>query len=79
VAVADEVVVHAPSTCGGCGASLIAAEVVQTETRQMFDLPPIRLLVVDHRAHGGRCSPTASALLCPRGPWQRRRLSALRV
>jgi transposase len=53
VAVADEVVVHAPSSCG---ASLIAAEVVQTETRQVFDLPPIRLLVVEHRAERRRCA-----------------------
>jgi transposase len=56
VAVADEVVVHAPPACGGCGGSLVEAEVVQTEARQVFDLPPIRLLVTEHRAEHRRCS-----------------------
>lgn len=38
----DEVVVHAPSTCPGCGAGLSDAEVVDDEVGQVFDLPKIR-------------------------------------
>ena len=33
----DEVVVHAPSACPGCGAGLIDAQVVDDEVRQVFD------------------------------------------
>jgi len=43
---ADEVVVHAPPVCTGCGGSLADAPVISTEARQVFDLPPIALHVV---------------------------------
>jgi transposase len=56
VATPDEVVVHAPQTCQGCGGDLGGAEVVEQTRRQVFDLPQIRLRVVEHRAQR-RCCP----------------------
>jgi transposase len=51
----DERVVHVPERCGGCGGDLADAPVVGQERRQVFDLPPIRLRVVEHRAQRRRC------------------------
>jgi hypothetical protein len=56
VAIPDEVAWHAPDRCGGCGATLAAAVVVGVEARQVFDLPPLRLLATEHRAEGRRCA-----------------------
>jgi transposase len=55
VAEPDEVCLHAPGRCGGCGADLADAPVVGVEARQVFDLPPLRLLVSEHRAERRRC------------------------
>ena len=52
----DEVVVHAPSACPGCGAGLIDAEVVDDEVRQVFDLPKIRPFVTEHHMVRVRCT-----------------------
>jgi hypothetical protein len=46
----DQVVEHVPHRCGGCGQDLDGAVVVGLEARQVFDLPPLRLGVVEHRA-----------------------------
>jgi len=54
-AVPDQVRVHAPSECRGCGAGLADAPVVGTETRQVFDLPVIELLAIEHRAQRREC------------------------
>jgi transposase len=51
----DDTVIHRPSTCGECGASLADGEVVDSEARQVFDLPPIRLLVTEHQSEHRRC------------------------
>lgn len=51
----DEAVHHEPAACAGCGASLAHAPVVSTEARQVFDLPPIRLSVTEHRLEHRRC------------------------
>jgi transposase len=51
----DEVVRHRPGTCAGCGASLVDAPVASTEARQVFDLPPIALRVVEHVLEHRRC------------------------
>ena len=56
VAVPDEVFVHEPAVCGGCGESLEGAPVVSTESRQVFDLPPISLWSTEHRLRHLRCS-----------------------
>lgn len=46
----DEVVVHVPQTCQGCGGDLSDAPTVKTVRRQVFDLPEIGLRVVEHQA-----------------------------
>jgi len=51
----DRTVVHRPEACAGCGAGLGGDEVVGAESRQVFDLPPIRPEVTDHIAHRVRC------------------------
>ncbi len=51
----DEVRVHAPEVCRGCGDSLQDAAVVGQERRQVFDLPPIELTVIEHRAQRRAC------------------------
>src|SRR5215207_1461811 len=56
VAEPDEVCWHTPGRCGGCGADLADAPVVGVEARQVFDLPPLRLLATEHRAERRRCA-----------------------
>lgn len=51
----DDVVEHRPDACSGCGHSLVDADVVDVEARQVFDLPTRRLEVVEHRAATCRC------------------------
>jgi transposase len=55
VAEPDEVFWYAPGRCGGCGLDLADAPVVGVEDRQVFDLPPLRLLASEHRAQRRRC------------------------
>jgi transposase len=52
----DEVIVHTPAVCGGCGSDLGDGELVDEEARQVFDLPPVRLLVREHRCQRRRCA-----------------------
>lgn len=54
-AVPDEVRTHVPAGCQGCGADLADAPVVGGETRQVFDLPVIELLAIEHRAQRRQC------------------------
>lgn len=51
----DRVEVHVPQACRGCGADLAAAPVVGAEVRQVFDLPPIELQVIEHQAQRRAC------------------------
>ncbi len=51
----DHVVRHAPPACGSCGSDLHDAEVVDVESRQVFELPEIRLVVTEHLAERRRC------------------------
>jgi transposase len=55
VAVPDEVVVHRPDRCAGCGGDLGDAAVTGRQQRQVFDLPEIRLRVTEHVAEQCRC------------------------
>jgi transposase len=55
VAQPDEMVRHVPDRCDGCGAELADAVVEAVEARQVFDLPPLRLSVSEHRAERCRC------------------------
>lgn len=52
----DHRVVHAPSVCDGCGGELGEAETVARERRQVFDLPPMKLLATEHAAESRCCS-----------------------
>jgi transposase len=52
----DEVLRHVPSGCEGCGGDLSDGELVGEETRQVFDLPSVRLRVCEHRAQRWRCA-----------------------
>jgi len=52
----DEIVVHAPTECRGCGAGLDDAPVVSESVRQVFDIPAPAVVVVEHRAQRRKCS-----------------------
>ncbi|MHB1771897.1 MAG: IS66 family transposase [Acidimicrobiales bacterium] len=56
VEVPDDVRVHSPSTCTGCGGGLSDAELVDVERRQVFELPPMRPFVTEHRMERRRCA-----------------------
>jgi transposase len=51
----DEVLVHRPAACSGCGQALADAPVVSVEQRQVFDLPEIALRVTAHQIQHRRC------------------------
>ena len=58
-----EVQIHAPEVCRGCGGSLEQALVVGQERRQVFDLPAIELMVIEHLAQrrAGGCGVVTTA------------------
>lgn len=63
----DEVVVHTPRRCEGCGGGLEDAPVVGERVRQVFDLPPVRLVATEHRAQRRRCGcQTVTAAAFPK-------------
>lgn len=53
----DVVIVHTASTCSRCGASLEHVDPSVVERRQVFDIPPPRIIVTEHRAEHKRCPP----------------------
>jgi transposase len=67
VSTPDEVVVHEPGACAGCGSTLTAdgppARVVR---RQVFDIPQITVRVVEHRLISRRC--VCGAVTAAAGP-----------
>lgn len=60
----DEIVTHAPVECCGCGAPLYSAATT-VERRQLLDIPPVRLLVVEHRAETRRCASCGAQTKAP--------------
>ena len=52
----DRIEVHRVDRCAACGRKLANQPSENTETRQMHDLPPRRLIVTDHQAEQKRCS-----------------------
>src|SRR3954464_8613251 len=67
VAVPDEVVVHEPGACAGCGGVLSAeGPPARMIRRQVFDIPTITVRVVEHRLLARRCP--CGALTCAAGP-----------
>src|SRR4051812_41997192 len=63
----DEVMVHEPGACAGCGRTLTAegppARIIR---RQVFDIPQITVRVVEHRLISRRCA--CGALTAAAGP-----------
>jgi transposase/BMFP domain-containing protein YqiC len=55
VAHPDVVVRHEPPQCGGCGADLAGAPVVGTTWAQVFDIPPMKVHVVEHQIISRQC------------------------
>lgn len=55
VEVPDEIVDHTPDHCEGCGDDLFGAPVTGEVRRQVFDLPPVEVATVEHRAQRKRC------------------------
>ena len=52
----DEVVVHEPGACAGCGAELADSSPTAVVRRQVFDIPKIAVRVVEHRLISRRCA-----------------------
>jgi len=46
----DEVVTHTVESCESCGMSLSAVAAIDYEFRQVHELPPLRLQVIEHQA-----------------------------
>jgi transposase len=53
--VPDHRIIHTPESCSLCGSSLLDSEVGQRERRQVHDLPPPKLEVVEHQAQTKVC------------------------
>lgn len=51
----DHLVVHVPETCSLCGSSLVECVVEGSERRQVHDLPPLKVGVVEHQAQTKVC------------------------
>ena len=68
----DATIVHKADCCG-CGKSLRSAPVLEYERRQVFDIPPIQMQVIEHRAEHKRCQRCGqlSAARFPQGVEQR--------
>ncbi len=59
---------HEPGPCTGCGADLTDAAEVGAERRQVFDLPPLRVRVVEHQLISRRCGcGTTTGAAAPEG------------
>jgi transposase len=52
----DEVIDHRPAECGGCGADLDASPGTGFAARQVVELPEVKPVVTEHRAHARQCS-----------------------
>jgi len=55
VSLPDEVILHAPTSCTCCGRSFETTELLISQKRQVFDIPPIRLRVVEHQLGSSFC------------------------
>ncbi len=65
----DETVRHEPAACGGCGGDLGGAAQVGAKCRQVFDIPPIAVRVIEHQLIERRCGGcgTVTAGQAPQG------------
>jgi transposase len=60
VATPDQIILHALAQCHVCGVELSAVPAVEYECRQVFDLPPVKVEVTEHRVETKLC-PTCGA------------------
>lgn len=68
VAAPDEVIAHEPDCCRGCGDDLGGAPEVGREHRQVFDIPPISVRVIEHQLIKRRCGcGTVTSAEAPEG------------
>jgi transposase len=51
----DEIVDHRPQQCSGCGSSFDASADQGYRRRQVIEVPPVKPVVIEHRAHTYRC------------------------
>lgn len=51
----DEVIVHKADKCHNCLRSLKALPVVDIQRRQVFEIPPVKLKVTEHRSEVKKC------------------------
>jgi len=56
----DEVQVHAPAACPACGQSLAEVAALRRERRQVVDVPPVTVWVVEHQVET-KCCPECGA------------------
>ncbi|MGH3096074.1 MAG: IS66 family transposase [Streptosporangiales bacterium] len=56
VADPDEVIVHEPGACRCCGADLSGRPVSSVTRRQSFDIPPVKIIVTEHRMRERECA-----------------------
>jgi transposase len=63
----DEIVTHPLATCGQCSASLDTVMSITYEKRQVFDLPPPSVRVIEHRAEK-KCCPQCGLQQCAAFP-----------
>jgi transposase len=61
----DAVVAHHPCQCAHCGAALADAPATAVARRQVVDLPPLALVVTEHRAATVRCPRCHAATTAP--------------
>ena len=57
---------HEPGRCGGCGEGLADAPEVGMQRRQVFDLPPMTVRVIEHQLIARRCA--CGATTCGSAP-----------
>lgn len=74
----DKIIVHSAMSCDDCGASLINVDADGVEKRQVFDLPPLNLIVTEHQAEQKTCAcgcittaafPPEATAPVQYGPW----------
>jgi transposase len=56
---------HEPGSCAGCGADLSGAPEVGIEKRQVFDLPPMTVRVIEHQLIARHCACGATTCGSP--------------